>query len=1038
MFRQLFKGKMTKAATSLLMAFIFTVSSVGVIRVQAETAPLVPAEYTRVTPTRHTLRYLAYMQLHEGAVFTGNTITLRPADLYSHTDTVVVEQFAGRQAIVSEEIGYKTFLVDVPEAAWYAIEIDYFPIVEHERADGTVIRGTGGPIQRAVFINGVIPFDEAWAMELTRIFVDVIETDRYGEPIPISGNHLRPRQDERPRWNTEALRDPFGYYGRAIYFFLEAGVQQITFRSLSEPVAISEIRLISESFAAISYADYIAMHEARGTIRPSGVLEGGILTIAGETPYEKGDPTLFAFNDTFSTQTYPHDARVRRMNAIGGHMWSTPNQWITWQVYAPVAGLFNIDLRVRQSFSRDINANRTILINGELPFAEAAYIEFPYGRRHNGWFTTTVSDAYDNPFYFFFEAGWNTLTFKNTAGAMTDILMRAQYVMDNLQEINLEIMSFMGPSPDEFRDWHLLRRMPHVFHPVDGSLAYNAQILREIHEEMLEHNGGSRDSLTSQLQRLIRSVEMLYHEPERVARNIGMFRVQLPGLGNWMQMIRQQALSIDRIFISETGVDVRIREDNLWDRFWFTLVEFINSFFTNFSQIGDRDLFIDGNYITVWIGGVTGGRDQAMALNSMVERDFTAVYGIPVNLQLVGTGVVLIATLAGRGPDVTLSVTAPEPVDFALRNAVVNLRIFDDFDEVAARFFPAALTTFELYWEDGTGIPHVYALPETVIWPMMFYRIDVLQELGIDPYYDLRSWQSILELYPRLLAQSMEFGLPANVNMFVSFLYQMGGELFTENFDAVNLDDPLSLEAFRFFTAFFLEAGMARDFDFINRFRSGEMPIAIASYFGYNHLSIFAPELRGRWNMVPIPGFERPCPSGALNPDGSPVMIIDNTVAPANAGMGGPAGSVGPGATTAVGGTFMMQVAVTRNLYNEAWNFMKWWTGADAQHNFGRQLESVMGQAARHPTANIEAFERMPWPAEIRQNLMAQAANMRGIEQLPGGYYVPRHFAFAINDVLNEGVHERQDPRQRLLRASNYINAEITRRRIEFGLSVRD
>jgi len=1029
---------MTKAATSLLMAFVFTVSSTGVISLHAAETPVSdiysPAEYTRVTPTRHTLRYLAYRNLHAGAAFTGHEIALSPADLYVHSDTVVVEQFERRNAIISEERGYFTFAVDVPATGWYAIEIDYFPIVEHTTTAGRHIIGTGGQIERSIFINGEIPFDEAWAMGLTRIFVDVIEygyRDGVFGPIPITGNHLRPRQEERPRWNTEALRDPFGYYGRAIYFFLEAGTQQITFRSISEPVAISEIRLISESFGAPSYTEYRAYWEAQGARPVSGVLEGGMITIAGEVPYEKGDATLFAFNDILSTKTYPHDPTVRLMNAIGGWMWSQPNQWISWEVYVPAAGFYNIDLRVRQNFSRDINSNRTLLINGELPFAEAAYVEFPYGRRHNGWYTTTISDAYDNPFYFFLEEGRNILTLKVTAGAITDILGRAQYALDNLTEINLHIISFIGTSPDENRDYNILRRMPDIFapDPDHGALAYNAQVLREIRDEMLERNGGRRDSLTSQLDRLIQTIENLYRRPERVATNFGPFRDQLPGFGSWIQFVREHALVIDRIIISEPGVDVRISEDNLWDRFWFFLREFINSFFTNFSQIGDPGIFRDGNYITVWIGGVTGGRDQAMALNAMVERDFMAATNIPVNLQLVGTGVVLVATLAGRGPDVTMSVSAPEPVDFALRNAVVNLRMFDDFDEVAARFFPAAITPFELYREDGTGIPGVYALPETIVWPMMFYRIDVLQEVGVNPYYDLRSWQSIVELYPALLAQSMEFGLPANMNTFVTFLYQMGGELFNENLSSINFEDPLTLEAFRYFASFFLEVGMARDFDFVNRFRSGEMPIAIAPYSMYNLLAIFAPELRGRWNMVPVPGFERFCEERGE-------MIIDNVVAPSNAGTGIGVATTGVGATTNTGGVMMMQSSLDNGRHEMAWEFMKWWTDTDAQLNFGRQLESVMGQAARHPTANREAFERMPWPAEIRQNLMEQAENMRGIPQVPGGYYVPRHFSFAINDVLNDNVHDRQDPRQRLLRAAIYVNNEIVRRREEFGLSV--
>ena len=1036
---------MIKAAVALVLAFVFTVSSMGVHHLRAAWDEIIgvtpisenlfptPAEYSRATTSGQTPRYLEYMQMHEHARFTGASITLGPDDLYTHSEHVFIELFEGMNSIITEEIGYITFRPYVAASGWYAFEIDYFPIVEHTTASGRFIAGTGGSIERTVYLNGMIPFDEAFAMQLTRIYVDILERNYEGdEYFYITGSRFRPRQEERPRWNTEALRDPFGYFGRAIYFYLEAGYNQITFRANSEPMAISEIRLISESFSAPSYADRLAQWQAQG-IRPVvGALEGGQMSVAAEVPYEKGDPTLFAFNDTLSTRTYPHDPRVRRMNAIGGELWQFPHQWISWEVYVPEAGLYNFSARVRQNFSREINSNRTILINDELQFAEAAFIEFPYGRSNNGWYTLDFADADGTPFYFYFQEGRNIITLKVTAGNVTDVLTRAHYVMDNLARINLHLISIMTTRPDRDRDFNLLRRMPEIVGP-NGELAYNADLLRGIAAEMMEMSGGRRDTLVSQIERLATTIDMMVDRPDRIASNFRQFRDQLPGFGTWTQTVREHALVVDRLIISESGVEVTVREDNFFNRLWATIIGFINTFFTTFSMIGDPE---GDEYITVWIGGITGGRDQAMALNSMVERDFTERYGIPVNLQLVGTGVVLVATLAGRGPDVTLSVTRGEPVDFALRNAVVDLTQFPDFEQVAGRwdpefgefrrtprndgsgeydgrFFPGTVKSFQLYRETGTGIPGVYALPEIAVWPMMFYRTDVLQDLGVNPSEDLRSWQSIREIYPSLLAENKEFGLPAVFEIFLMFLYQSGGQLYRDGLVAVNFDDPLTLETFRYFTSFYLEAGMPRDFDFVNRFRTGEMPIGVMGYDMFNMISIFAPEIRGRWNMVPVPGFE------IHDEDGNLIDIV-NVVSPIGLNGG-------------VGGAIIM--AGSDNI-EDAWTFLKWWTDSDAQFNFGRHLEAVMGAAARHATANVYAFRRMPWSGTNRQNLEEQAMNMMGIPEAPGGYYVGRHFGFAMNDILRDRVHERQDARQRLLRATIYINNEITRRREEFGFSL--
>jgi hypothetical protein len=977
--------------------------------------------------------------------------------------------YAARPAMIMEEVGFATFSVDVRRTGWYALRVEYAPVVEHTTAGGVEIRGTGGHIERSIFIDGQVPFSESWAMEMTRFYVDLTENDNNGNVIPVSGNRFRPLQDERERWNVTTLGDQFGYFGKALYFYLEAGTRQISIRSIREPVAIYKIDLVStDDFELMSYADYLAMHRANGAQDISRELlatneiishvdrqgnrsytdMNNLIYIAGEAPFEKGDPTLFAFNDTMSTKTLPHNNRVRLMNAIGGENWKFPNQWISWEFEVPESGFYNISFRVRQTFQRDVNTNRAIYINGEIPFAEAASIQFPF---NNNWYTTTARGGGEN-YRFYLEAGTNYITLMNTPGVYTDILIRTQYVMDNLTRINLEFISIITASPDRDRDYHLGRRMPHIF----VELRYNADHLREIRREMRQINGGRQDALTSQLDQLIQAVERMYNRPDDVPQHYRRFRDQILGLGTWMMTVREHALIVDRIIISEPGHNVSVKEDNFLDRLWVIIVQFIDSFFTNYSMLSEG---LGSNYVTVWIGGATGGRDQALAFNQIIVRDFTSDpngtigRNIPVNLQLVGTGVVLVATLAGRGPDVTLSVGVGDPVNFALRSAVADLTQFDDFwcqghrdtgkcerhtllgcNYVSCRFFPGTLTPFFLDKEDGRGIG-VYALPETATFPMLFYRTDVLQDIEIDPT-ELRTWQNIIEMYPELLAQNMEFGLPSNFGTYMMLLFQMEGDLYKDGFTGVRLDEKLALDAFKFFTDFYLELSMPIDFDFVNRLRTGEMPAAIADYTQFNMISIFAPELRGRWNMVPVPGFEREC------------AVTGETIIDATAPLG-------------VGAAILMETSRNKQ---DAWEFLKWWTDADAQFNFGRALEAVMGPAARWATANIQAFERMPWTAEIRQNLQTQIGlrgdpsrigedvwrghmdpafvvdgveprfGLKGVHEVPGGYYTGRHFDFARNDVLNENVNNRQDPRQRLMRAVIDINNEITRRREEFRM----
>ena len=109
---------------------------------------------------------------------------------------------------------------------------------------------------------------------------------------------------------------------------------------------------------------------------------------------------------------------------------------------------------------------------------------------------------------------------------------------------------------------------------------------------------------------------------------------------------------------------------------------------------------------------------------------------------------------------------------------------------------------------------------------------------------------------------------------------------------------------------------------------------------------------------------------------------------------------------------------------------MKWWVSTETQLRYGRELESVMGAAARYNTANKHAFVQLPWSAEQRDVIEEQRLWTVGTPEVPGGYYVGRHMINATRRVLNTG----QDTRETLLDYSITINEELIKKRKEFGL----
>ena len=109
---------------------------------------------------------------------------------------------------------------------------------------------------------------------------------------------------------------------------------------------------------------------------------------------------------------------------------------------------------------------------------------------------------------------------------------------------------------------------------------------------------------------------------------------------------------------------------------------------------------------------------------------------------------------------------------------------------------------------------------------------------------------------------------------------------------------------------------------------------------------------------------------------------------------------------------------------------MKWWTSKETQVRFGREMEGILGAAARYPTANIEALQQLPWPVEDLNVLLDQWENTFGIPEVPGGYFTGRHIDNALRKVINTGVN----PRDTMYEYTIIINNEIQTKRREFNL----
>ncbi|SEO18149.1 ABC-type glycerol-3-phosphate transport system, substrate-binding protein [Amphibacillus marinus] len=917
--------------------------------------------------------YANYLVEHQDKTRPADEIIVQAID-YQEADGMDVERFdpfsgAVNPSIKTDEIGSVHWEVEVDQPGLYNIEIKYYPI-----------EGKSSSIERELYINGQLPFQGAATLTFPRIWEnerDEIERDN-------RDNELRPRQVENPHWQTVNLHDSDGYYTEPYLFYFELGLNTITLQSSREPMLIEYIKL-HQAEEPLSYQEQLASYQALAVEETAGFL----LKIQGEDANLKSAPTLYPINDRTSPATEPYHISKIRMNTIGGYNWRWPGQWLSWQVDVPEAGIYQLGVKYKQNTLRGVFSTRKLFINGKLPFKEVENIPFYY---HNSWNLNVLGE--EEPYLFYLEEGLNEIKLEVTLGEIAPLLRTVEASVLELNAIYRNILMITGVAPDPYRDYQLVKNIPEM----EEVFKRQSEILYGVADQLAEVTGETSD-VTAILNTMAYQLEDFVKRPETIQRRLDSFRINVGGLGTWILTVREQPLEIDYLIVASPDQTMPKADVGFIRKAAHEMGSFFYSFIEDYNTIGnvaEEDDEVDN--ITVWIGT---GRDQAQVLKAMIDDTFTPETGINVNLKLVQMHVLLPATLAGQGPDVAMQIGNEIPVNYAMRNAVVDLTQFDDYQSVEQRFRESAVLPYRF---DGG----VYALPEQQIFSMLFYRRDILEELNLEVP---NTWEDIIELIPELQKNHMDLALPLVQDpqfpgevqnlipnqTFAMMLYQQDGEFYRDNDTESALDERIALETFREWTSLYTNYKLPLKFDFPNRFRTGEMPIGIADYTFYNHLSVSAPEIRGLWEFVPIPGIEQ----------------VDGTIRRDVSSTGSSA--------------IIMEQAENQQ---DAWEFLKWWTDKDVQVRFGREMEGLMGAAARYPTANVEALQELPWPVKDYQRLEEQWQWVHGVPEVPGGYFTGRHLDNAFREVVNNGTN----PRESLTDYIIYINDEIRVKRTEFEL----
>ncbi|MCR5323225.1 MAG: extracellular solute-binding protein [Lachnospiraceae bacterium] len=890
------------------------------------------------------------------------------ADISSVRDengAVAVASFEGRDAFFSSgESEYFEFDVDVPSDAVYGVEFDYY-----------LPKGNSDSAKRALYVDGEYPFTEAGGIEFERFFRDE------GEPVLNSiGDETRPKQVTIDGWRTTGLKDTSGITSEDFNIKLSAGRHTIRMVTMKTGMYVSGIRLCAPREVR-SYAEVSAEYAAKG------YTEAAAQTInfqAELTAIEKNDPTLRRENDG-DPYVVPKSDVTRKLNVMGGYRWRKGNQSITWEFDVEADGLYKIGLYVKQQWNDGLPSYRQVAIDGEVPFAELMEYKFEYDTK---WRLRTLSDANENPYQFYLSKGKHTLTMTVKMGELGEVLTSIQDDIVVLSDMLLDINLIAGSSPDPNYDYKFFEKIPDMKEQME-------YLLKSMEYKYAYVNGMSEKTpaIANNFLTIRAQIQEMLDDPFSIAKKTGDLQNSQKNLSDWYLSLQNEPLVIDSFYVGPASDKWVSKTSNFFQRFGVTFKQFISSFSKDYDNVGgvlSEDVVVTDT-ITVWIAR---GTEWAEVIKEMADEDFTPRTGIAINVNVLpasqlnagNVNAIMLSITAGKAPDVALGVDITSPVEFAIRDQVYDLSEMEGFEEVKDRFVPATLTPYE--YRGG-----IYAIPETMNFNVMYYRKDLLSKFGIDLP---NTWEDMYNyVLPALYQEGLQFYFARD---FTQFLYQNGGSFYTEDGMKSSLDTPEAYQAFKEYTELFTNYGVPETANFYQYFRSGIMPLGVGDFNMYMQLSVAAPEIAGKWGIVPLPGH--------LTADGQ----IDRTA----------------GGITEKGDIIMKQSEKPK----QSWEFLKWWSSAEVQSRFAKEVEAMIGAEARWNTANKEAFMSLSWNSADIETLQEEWRWAKEIPTVLGGYMTTRHLTNAWTSVVISGM----DIREAMERAVKDINRELVMKQEEYGV----
>jgi ABC-type glycerol-3-phosphate transport system substrate-binding protein len=797
-------------------------------------------------------------------------------------------------------------------------------------------------------------------------------TDKF--PLDRYGNDALIRQERLFRWTKVAMRDANFSQKYPIQLHLTPGEHNFEFTVTKESMLLGSIYL--EKFANHpDYSQYLQENQAPDS---SGVL----IEIEAEFPSYKNDTSIRPVNDR-SLEVTPYDTYRLLLNTIGGESWESSGSTIYYEFNVPEDGMYLISLRAIQNFKNNLTVFRRITINDTVLFDQLNEVPFNYSSR---WSNITLGG--DTPYKIFLRKGMNTLGIEANNSPYYPAIEKIRKVLIDINNVSLEVKKLTGNQVDPFKEWVISDYIPDI----GERLIAIADDLRVDVDGLLSINqsSGSAEILTYQM--AIDNIMFLAQDPDKIPTRLNRFSegsgsaAQL--LGTILPSLQSQPLALDKIYIHSPDTLPQATKASFITSFVDGIKRFIYSFRPNLYQsIGAEE-----DEIEVW---VNRPRQYVDLLQTISDETFTKETGIRVKFSIMpNESKLVLANAADIQPDVALGVSTNVPYELAIRNALKDLRSFDDFDSYIRIYSPGSLLSYII--NDS-----VYAIPETQDFWVTYYRKDILDSLGIPIP---KTWNEVIEILPELQRFGMNFNTPLSSGsgtkgylITTPYIFNHGAQLYSADGFSTGLGSDDAIKAIKFMAESFTIYGMPlTTSNFYDSFRYGSLPLGISNFTTYIQLLTAAPEINGLWGI-----------------DLYPATVSDD----------------GRQYRYSTGSAQACIMFAETDKPNESWEFMKWWMSTETQVDFQQQLILNYGLAYLWNSANLEAFEYLPISEEHKDVILQQWAWLQEPVKLPGSYMQERELSNAWNRIVFDGVN----PRVAIDTSIIIINREMNRKLEEFG-----